>query len=113
MINNSAPAEVMPVETKPVDVEPLTHTELEAITRVSYDEMCRVVVWDDDIHEFDYVVKAFVQYFKITPEIAFEKTWQIHHYGKATLDQGSRTEMEIHARILEKDYGLTATVEED
>lgn len=112
-MKNSAPAEVMPVETMPLDTEPLTDVELEAVEKVSYDEMFRVVVWDDNVNEFDYVIQVFVKYFNLTTENAFEKTWQVHHYGKATLDQGSRTEMEIHAMILEKKYGLTATVEED
>lgn len=113
MMKNSAPAEVEPLETMPLDAEPLTDVELEVISQVSYDEMCRVVVWDDNVNEFEYVVKVFVKHFNLTVDAAFEKAWRIHHYGKAVLDQGSRTEMEFHAMVLNNDYGLTATVEED
>lgn len=111
MSKNSAPT-VVP-ETLPVETEPLTDVELDALNKISYDNMFRLVVWNDDVNEFDYVIQVFVRYFNMSTEAAFEKTWEIHHYGKSVLAQGSRTEMEFHAMVLNNDYGLTATIEED
>lgn len=111
MSKNTAPT-VVP-ETLPVETEPLTDVELDVLNQVSYDNMFRLVVWDDDVNEFDYVVKVFVKYFNLSVETAFERTWEIHHYGKSVLAQGSRTEMDTHASILGSQYGLTTTVEED
>lgn len=91
----------------------MTDTVMETTTDTGEDSGWKVLVWDDNIHTFDYVIEVFVKHFGITEVIAARKAWQIHTKGKSVLDRGSKSNMEFHAMIMDTTYGLKSTVEPD
>lgn len=73
----------------------------------------KLLVWNDDVHTFDYVIYVFMKHFGLSEDMATRKTLEVHYQGKSVLAHGSKIDMEVHALVMDLNYGLTATVEED
>lgn len=63
----------------------------------------KLVVYNDDVHTFDYVIESLIDVCKHTLEQAEQCTMLIHYKGKCTVKSGS---MEIllpmHEKLLSK-----------
>lgn len=103
-ILNSAPVVNPSTET-------VEHTE--PLQSESLDDKWKVIVWDDDVHTIDYVVVVFMKHFGLTEDSAIQHTLEVHNNGKSVLDRGSRSNMEFHAMIMESQYELTSSIEQD
>jgi len=85
----------------------------ETLTNESLDNKWKIIVWDDDFHTIDYVVIVFMKHFGLTEDVAIQRTLEVHNNGKSVLDRGSKSNMEFHAMIMESQYELTASIEQD
>lgn len=69
----------------------------------------QTVVWNDPVNLMSYVVRVFRDYFGFSREKATQLMLSVHHEGHAVVAEGTREQMELHARAMH-DYGLWATV---
>lgn len=70
----------------------------------------KLVVYNDDHNSFEYVIECFCAYLKHSSEQAEQLAWIIHNKGKATVKDGTKTELEPYHRAL-VDAGLSAEIE--
>ncbi|MBO4306895.1 MAG: ATP-dependent Clp protease adaptor ClpS [Bacteroidales bacterium] len=64
---------------------------------------CRLVVYNDDYHTFDYVIKSLVDICRHTYEQAEQCTIMIHYTGKCTVKSGGYEELlPMHTALLNK-----------
>lgn len=69
-----------------------------------------LVVYNDDVNTFDFVIETLVKYCDHEPEQAIQCTYLIHYKGQCAVKNGSYKQLKpICEAILEK--GLTAKIE--
>lgn len=67
------------------------------------DSGCSLVLYNDDYHTFDYVIKALVDICRHTYEQAQQCTATVHFRGKCTVKHGSYEELlPMHTALLGK-----------
>ncbi|MBP5535887.1 MAG: ATP-dependent Clp protease adaptor ClpS [Bacteroidales bacterium] len=67
------------------------------------DTGCSLVLYNDDVHTFDYVIKALVDICRHTYEQAEQCTILVHYKGKCTVKTGSYEELlPMHTALLMK-----------
>ncbi|MDR1480736.1 MAG: ATP-dependent Clp protease adaptor ClpS [Planctomycetaceae bacterium] len=54
-----------------------------------------VILWNDDVHTFDYVIIMLQMLFGLTVEAGFKLANEIHHTGRAIVFTSSLAEAEI------------------
>ena len=82
-------------------------TELDEIIEGVY----TVIVWNDDVHSFDYVIDCLIKYAGHEQQQAEQCTFLIHFKGKCDVKRGSKEIMKkIHDKLAA--CGLTTTLEE-
>lgn len=78
-------------------------TESQEETAILEDIGCRLVLHNDDVHTFDYVIKALVDICRHTVEQAEQCTILIHCKGKCVVKSGSyETLLPMHTGLLNK-----------
>jgi ATP-dependent Clp protease adaptor protein ClpS len=82
----------------------------EVISEVAVDEPFSLIVWNDNINTFDWVIETLVDICSHTPEQAEQCAWIIHTNGKYSVKDGSYDELKpLCEAIVER--GIGATVE--
>ena len=67
------------------------------------DSGCNLVLYNDDYHTFDYVIKALVDICRHTYEQAEQCTILVHYRGRCVVKNGSYEELlPMHTALLEK-----------
>ena len=67
------------------------------------DSGCSLVLHNDDIHTFDYVIKALVDICRITYAQAEPCTILVHCHGKCTIKHGSYDDLlPMHTALIDK-----------
>ena len=67
------------------------------------DSGCSLVLHNDDIHSFDYVIKALVDICRITSAQAEQCTILVHCHGKCTIKHGSYDDLlPMHTALIDK-----------
>ena len=67
------------------------------------DSGCSLVLHNDDIHTFDYVIKALVDICRITYAQAEQCTILVHCHGKCTIKHGSYDDLlPMHTALIDK-----------
>lgn len=74
------------------------------------DEGCSLIVWNDDVNTFDWVIETLVQVCGHTPEQAEQCSYLIHYKGKCAVKNGSYEELKPMCDAI-TDRGIGATVE--
>jgi len=75
------------------------------------DSGCTLVLWNDDVHTFDYVIKALVDICRHTVEQAEQCAILVHCHGKCAIKHGSYSELlPMHTALLDKQ--LTSEIQE-
>lgn len=75
------------------------------------DSGCTLVLWNDDVHTFDYVIKALVDICRHTEEQAEQCAILVHCHGKCAVKHGSYSELlPMHSALLDKQ--LTSEIQE-
>lgn len=82
---------------------PKTHKqESEDISTLS-DEGCKLLLYNDDVHTFDYVIKALVDICRHTAVQAEQCAIIVHCKGKCVVKNGSyETLLPMHTSLLNK-----------
>lgn len=78
---------------------------------VDIDETWKVIVWNDPVNLFEYVIWVLRSLFGYSEDKAYELTYQVHHEGRAIVNDGPREQAEMDCYRLHQ-HGLWATVEQ-
>lgn len=78
---------------------------------VDINETWKVIVWNDPVNLFEYVIWVLRSLFGYSEDKAYELTYQVHHEGRAIVNDGPREQAEMDCYRLHR-HGLWATVEQ-
>ncbi|MEO0898789.1 MAG: ATP-dependent Clp protease adaptor ClpS [Bacteroidota bacterium] len=98
-----------PFKMMPLNVDVLELTEVNE--QVGVDEPVNLIVWNDDINTFDWVIKSLMDICDHSSEQAEQCAWIIHTKGKYAVKRGPRKKLGVMREAL-VDRGIGATVEE-
>ena len=79
-------------------------------TDVLEDELHNLIVWNDDVNTFDWVIESLVAICEHQPTQAEQCALIIHHRGKCSVKKGSFDELRPRAEAL-IDRCLQATID--
>lgn len=98
-----------PMNTFPVNV---AVKELEDVqVNIGSDEPVSLLVWNDEINTFDWVIQSLVEVCGHTVDQAEQCAWIIHYKGKYIVKRGPKNKIQPMREAL-VDRGIGATVEE-
>ena len=67
------------------------------------DEVYKIILWNDDVNTFDYVIDALVEICEHTLEQAEQCTFLVHYKGKCTVKTGSLEKLKpMHEKLLSR-----------
>ncbi len=75
-----------------------------------HEEPCNLIVWNDDVNTFEWVIETLVEVCGHTYEQAEQCSYFIHFQGKYAVKQGSYDELKPQCDAI-TDRGISATVE--
>jgi ATP-dependent Clp protease adaptor protein ClpS len=75
-------------------------------------DIAHLIVYNDDVNTFDWVIQCFMEVLHHTSEQAEQLSLIIHLKGKATVKTGPYNELRPKQEAL-VDRGLSAVIEED
>ena len=78
---------------------------------VAEDEPYQLIVWNDDVNTFDWVIETLMEVCGHTAEQAEQCALFIHYKGKYAVQWGSYNELEPKCTAI-TDRGISATVEQ-
>ena len=83
--------------------KPYISPEAESETEVLEDSGCSLVLFNDDVHTFDYVIKALMDICRHTEEQAEQCAILVHCHGRCTVKHGSYEKLlPMHTALLDK-----------
>lgn len=83
--------------------DPQIQTQSSEATDVLEDSGCSLVLYNDDVHTFDYVIKALVDICRISTTQAEQCSILVHCHGKCTVKHGSYDNLlPMHTALLDK-----------
>jgi ATP-dependent Clp protease adaptor protein ClpS len=77
---------------------------------VSYDEPCSLIVWNDEVNTFEWVIETLMEVCGHSHEQAEQCAYIIHFQGKYAVKQGSYEELKPQCDAI-TERGIGATVE--
>ena len=91
--------------------KPYVNPETKSETATLEDSGCSLVLYNDDVHTFDYVIKALVDICRHTEEQAEQCAILVHCHGSCTVKRGSYSMLlPMHQALLDKE--LTSEIQE-
>jgi len=86
-----------------------TETEEDVLVLTETEKQNNIVLFNDDVNTFEFVIETLVQYCKHDPVQAEQCAYIVHYKGKCPVKNGSYDELEpICTRLLE--LGLSAEI---
>jgi ATP-dependent Clp protease adaptor protein ClpS len=85
-------------------------TENETEVLDTYDTSCSLIVWNDEVNTFEWVIATLVEICQHTEEQAEQCAMIIHTQGKYAVKQGSYDELKPMCDAI-TDRGIGATIE--
>ena len=83
--------------------KPYVSPQADEEAAVLEDSGCSLVLFNDDVHTFDYVIKALMDICRHTEEQAEQCAILVHCHGKCTIKHGSdETLLPMHTALLDK-----------
>ena len=82
----------------------------ETLVAVATQEPYHLIVWNDDVNTFDWVIETLVEVCRHSHEQAEQCAILIHFQGKYAVKEGSYEELEPMCTAI-TDRGISATVE--
>ena len=74
-------------------MQPFEENEVEVLDEVVETELCTLIVFNDEVNTFDYVIDTLMEVCEHTPEQAEQCTLIIHYKGKCAVKNGSWEEL--------------------
>ena len=87
-----------------------TESELDTDLLTLEDEGCSLVVWNDEVNTFEWVIETLMQVCGHTHEQAEQCSYFIHYKGKYAVKQGSYDDLKPMCDAI-TERGIAATVE--
>lgn len=82
---------------------PKRQYEEEVLVLDETDEVYKLILHNDDIHTFDYVIEALIEICKHTLEQAEQCTILVHYKGKCTVKTGSLEVLKpMHEKLISR-----------
>ncbi len=88
--------------------KPLQEEETEILTDT--EDPCHLVVWNDEINTFEWVIQTLMEVCQHSEEQAEQCAWLIHTKGKYAVKNGSYDELKPMCDAI-TERGIGATVE--
>ncbi len=85
-------------------------TEQEQSTSTIESEMHQLIVWNDDVNTFDWVIESLIEICNHSFEQAEQSALIIHNNGKYAVKKGNYEDLEPKATAL-LDRGIQVTIE--
>ncbi|WP_347216936.1 ATP-dependent Clp protease adaptor ClpS [Chryseobacterium sp.] len=83
---------------------PKRQYEEEVLVLDDTDDVYKIVLHNDDIHTFDYVIDSLIEICKHTMEQAEQCTMLVHYKGKCTVKTGSLDILKpMHEKLLSRE----------
>jgi ATP-dependent Clp protease adaptor protein ClpS len=89
---------------------PGTKQEFETDTLTLTEEPCKLIVWNDEVNTFEWVIEALIEICHHNQEQAEQCAMIIHTRGKYAVKEGSYDELKPMCDAI-TDRGIGATVE--
>ncbi len=83
--------------------------EIEDVS-IETEKMYHLIIWNDDVNTFDWVIQALMEICNHTYEQAEQCSLLIHFKGKYAVKEGSYEELEPMCTAI-TDRGINATIE--
>src|SRR6266487_6236089 len=90
------------------DTKTITSEITDVLTLV--DEPCSLVLWNDDVNTFDWVIETLIEVCGHSEEQAEQCAYIIHFQGKCSVKQGDYEKLKVMCDKI-TDRGIGATVE--
>ena len=90
--------------------EILTDISEDTGTLTSYEEPCSLVMWNDDVTTFQWVIQTLIEVCGHTYEQAEQCSYIIHYKGKYAVKQGCYDDLKPQCDAI-TERGINATVE--
>jgi ATP-dependent Clp protease adaptor protein ClpS len=90
------------------DIFTESRNETEVIT--GHEEPCSLIVWNDDVNTFEWVIETLIEVCGHTYEQAEQCSYFIHFQGKYAVKQGSYEELKPQCDAI-TERSINATVE--
>lgn len=91
--------------------KPYVSPEMDAEAEVLEDQGASIVLYNDNVHTFDYVIKALVDICRHSEEQAEQCAILVHCHGKCAVKHGAYSDLlPMHQALLDKQ--LTSEIQE-
>ena len=87
-----------------------TDSQNEPDLLTSLEEPCSLIVWNDEVNTFEWVIEALVEVCRHSYEQAEQCSYIIHYQGKYAVKRGSYEELRPQCDAI-TERGINATVE--
>lgn len=83
---------------------PKRQYEEEVLVLEDTDDVYKLILYNDDIHTFDYVIDSLIEICKHTLEQAEQCTILVHYKGKCTVKTGSMDTLKpMHEKLISRE----------
>ena len=89
-------------------IRPMKQEETDVLTDL--DEPCNLVVWNDEVNSFEWVIETLMEVCGHTAEQAEQCAYIIHYQGKYAVKNGSYDDLKPQCDAI-TDRGIGATIE--
>lgn len=90
--------------------EILTGTQDLTDTLTDFEHTCSLIVWNDEVNTFEWVIETLIEVCGHSPEQAEQCSYFIHYKGKYAVKQGEYDELKPMCDAI-TERGIGATVE--
>ncbi len=94
-------------------INPYSHTKelVETDVLTDVEEPCRLIMWNDEVNTFEWVIETLIDLCDHTQEQAQQCAWIIHTKGKYAVKNGAYDELKpLCDAITERGIGATVEV---
>ena len=89
-------------------IKPLDQQDTDVL--IDTEEPCNLVVWNDEVNTFEWVIETLMEVCGHTPEQAEQCAYIIHYQGKYAVKNGSYEDLKPECDAI-TDRGIGATIE--
>ena len=93
-----------------IKLNTLTDSRAETDVLTSTEEFCSLIVWNDEVNTFEWVIETLIEVCGHSPEQAEQCSYFIHFKGKYAVKEGSYDELKPQCDAI-TERGIGATIE--